>query len=59
MAAVGWHGQNMNGIDMGRYFGTIVPLKNGKVDNKSFLSHLPDNYANSKKGIFLICSGET
>ena len=52
MAAVGWHGQNMNGIDMGRYSGTIVPLKNGKVDNKSFLRHLPDNYANSPPGLF-------
>ena len=52
MAAVGWHGQNMNGIDMGRYLATIVPLKNGKVENKSFIRHLSDNYANAPRGLF-------
>ena len=52
MAAVGWHGQNMNGIDMGRYLATIVPLKKGKVENKSFIRHLPDNYANAPRGLF-------
>ena len=52
MAAVGWHGQNMNGLDMGRYLGTIVPLKNRKVDSRSFIRHLPDNYANAPRGLF-------
>ncbi len=52
MAAVGWHGQNMNGIDMGRYLATIVPLKKEKVENKSFIRHLPDNYANAPRGLF-------
>jgi len=52
MAAVGWHGQNMNGIDMGRYLATIVPLKKGKVEKKSFIRHLPDNYANAPRGLF-------
>ena len=52
MAAVGWHGQNMNGLDMGRYSATIVPLKKGKLENKSFIRHLPDNYANAPRGLF-------
>ena len=52
MAAVGWHGQNMNGKDMGRYLATVVPLKNGKVDNRSFVRHLSDNYANAPQGLF-------
>ena len=52
MAAVGWHGQNMNGIDMERYLGTIVPLKKGRTDSKSFIRHLSDNYANSPPGLF-------
>ncbi len=52
MAAVGWHGQNMNGLDMGRYSATIVPLKKGKLENKYFIRHLPDNYANAPRGLF-------
>lgn len=30
MAAVGWHGENMNGQYMNRYKATIIPIKNNK-----------------------------
>ncbi len=52
MAAVGWHGKNMNGLDMDRYLNTIVPLKNKKLNNSSFIRHLSDNYANAPQGFF-------
>ena len=52
MAAWGWHGINMNGVDMDRYLTTIVPLKKGKPDKNSYIRHLSDNYANSPMGLF-------
>ena len=52
MAAVGWHGKNMNGLDMDRYLNTIVPLINKKLNSNSFIRHLSDNYANAPQGFF-------
>ncbi len=52
MAAVGWHGENMNGLSMSRYLATIVPFKNDKVDKGSLIRHLSDNYANAPQGLF-------
>ena len=52
MAAVGWHGENMNGISMGRYLATIIPFKNGKLDDGALIRHLSDNYANAPQGLF-------
>ena len=34
MAAVGWHGQNMNGQFMNRYHATIIPLVNDRLDTR-------------------------
>jgi len=52
MAAWGWHGINMNGVDMDRYSATIIPLRHGEPDKNSFIRHLSDNYANSPRGLF-------
>ena len=52
MAAWGWHGININGVDMGRYLATVVPLKSSKPDRNSFIRHLSNNYANSPRGLF-------
>ncbi len=52
MAAWGWHGINMNGIDMDRYLASIIPLKVNRPDKNSFIRHLSDNYANSPMGLF-------
>ena len=52
MAAVGWHGENMNGLSMNRYLATIVPFKKNKLDNGSLVRHLSDNYANAPQGLF-------
>ena len=52
MAAVGWHGENMNGLSMNRYKATVVPFKNNKLDDGSLIRHLSDNYANAPQGLF-------
>ena len=52
MAAVGWHGENMNGISMGRYLATIIPFKKKKLDDGALIRHLSDNYANAPQGLF-------
>ena len=52
MAGWGWHGENLNGLHMGRYLATIIPLKNMRPDKSSHVRHLSDNYANSPKGLF-------
>ena len=52
MSAVGWHGENMNGLSMNRYLATIVPFQNDKLDKGSLTRHLSDNYANAPQGLF-------
>ena len=52
MATMGWHGVNMNGIDMNRYLATIIPLKNGQLDSYSFIRHLSNNYSKAPSGLF-------
>lgn len=52
MAAVGWHGENMNGVFMNRYNGTIIPLKNLNLDKQSFIKHISNKYANNPAGLF-------
>ena len=52
MAAVGWHGENMNGQYMNRYKATIIPIKNNKLDKDSFIKHISNNYANNPAGLF-------
>ena len=52
MAAVGWHGENMNGLSMNRYLATIVPFQKNKLDSGSLIRHLSDKYANIPQGSF-------
>jgi len=52
MASIGWHGVNMNGIDMDRYLATIIPLKNGHLDKNSFVRHLSDKFSKAPAGLF-------
>jgi len=52
MATMGWHGVNLNGIDMDRYLATIIPLKNGQLDRNSFVRHLSNNYSKNPAGLF-------
>ena len=52
MSAVGWHGENMNGLSMNRYLATIVPFQKDKLDKGSLIRHLSDNYANAPQGLF-------
>jgi len=52
MASLGWHGTNINGQDMDRYLATIIPINKMKPDNRSFIKHLSNNYANSPRGLF-------
>lgn len=47
MAAVGWHGEMMS-----RYKATIIPLKNNKLYQESYLKHISNNYANNPAGLF-------
>jgi len=52
MATIGWHGVNMNGIDMDRYLATIIPLKNKHLDKNSFVRHLSDKFSKAPAGLF-------
>ena len=52
MAAVGWHGENMNGQYMNRYKATIIPIKNKELNKDSFIKHMSNNYANNPAGLF-------
>lgn len=52
MAAVGWHGQDMNGQFMNRYLATIVPLVNDGLDKSSYIKHISNKYANNPAGLF-------
>ena len=52
MSTLGWHGINMNGIDMGQYLSTMIPLKNKKLDSNSFVRHLSDNFSQNPAGLF-------
>ena len=52
MAAVGWHGQNMNGQFMNRYHATIIPLVNDRLDTNSYIKHISNKYANNPAGLF-------
>jgi len=52
MAAVGWHGEDMNGQYMNRYKATIIPIKNNKLNKASFIKHISNNYANNPAGLF-------
>ena len=52
MAAVGWHGENMNGQYMDRYKATLIPIKKNKLINDSFIKHISNNYANNPAGLF-------
>jgi len=52
MATIGWHGINMNGIDMNRYLATIIPLKKGHLDKNSFVRHLSNKFSVNPAGLF-------
>jgi hypothetical protein len=52
MAAVGWHGEDMNGLFMNRYQATIIPLINSKPDKYSYIKHISNKYANDPAGLF-------
>ena len=52
MAAVGWHGENMNGQFMNRYHATIIPLDNDRLDKNSYIEHISNKYANNPAGLF-------
>lgn len=52
MATIGWHGVNINGKDMNKYIATIIPLKNKKIDNASFVRHLSNNFSINPAGLF-------
>tara|TARA_B100000767_G_scaffold274341_1_gene307002 strand:+ start:1178 stop:2080 length:903 start_codon:yes stop_codon:yes gene_type:complete len=52
MAAVGWHGEDMNGQFMNRYNATIIPIKKKKLVDGSFIKHISNNYANNPAGLF-------
>ena len=52
MATIGWHGINMNGIDMNRYLATIIPLKKRQQDKNSFIRHLSNKYSINPMGLF-------
>lgn len=52
MAAVGWHGEDMNGQFMNRYQATIIPLINNQLDKNSFIKHISNKYANNPAGLF-------
>jgi hypothetical protein len=41
MAAIGWHGLNMN-----RYKNTVLPVKNNKIVDGAKIIHLTNNYSN-------------
>ena len=47
MAAVGWHGKNMD-----RYIATLVPLEKEKLSHGSFIKHISNNYGNNPAGLF-------
>ena len=52
MAAVGWHGEDMNGQFMNRYKATIIPIIDNKPDKNSFINHISNKYANDPAGLF-------
>ena len=52
MAAVGWHGVDMNGQFMNRYKATIIPIIDNKADKNSFINHISNKYANDPAGLF-------
>ena len=52
MSMIGWHGVNMNGIDMNRYLATIIPLKKGQLDKNSFIRDLSNKYSMNPRGLF-------
>jgi len=52
MAAVGWHGEDMNGLFMNRYQATIIPLIDNKPDKYSYIKHISNKYANDPAGLF-------
>ena len=52
MSTIGWHGINMNGIDMNRYLSTIIPLKKGQLDKNSFIRDLTNKYSMNPRGLF-------
>jgi len=52
MAAVGWHGEDMNGQFMNKYQATIIPLIHNKLDKNSYIKHISNKYANDPAGLF-------
>lgn len=52
MAAIGWGGENMNGIFMDRYQATIVPINGNALNPGSFIKHISNNYAKNPAGLF-------
>lgn len=52
MAAVGWHGEDMNGLFMNRYVASIIPIINYNLDKNSFIRHISNKYANAPAGLF-------
>jgi len=52
MATIGWHGINMNGIDMNRYLATIIPLEKDRIDPNSFVKHLSNKFSKNPAGLF-------
>jgi hypothetical protein len=52
MAAVGWHGEDMNGQFMNRYQATIIPIIDNRPHKNSFIKHISNKYANDPAGLF-------
>jgi hypothetical protein len=52
MASIGWHGNNINGGDMGRYISSLLLLKNNKIHESAKLIHLTKNYSKGPSGLF-------
>lgn len=52
MAAVGWHGEDMNGQFMNRYKASIIPISNHNLEKNSFIRHISNRYANAPAGLF-------
>ncbi len=52
MAAVGWHGEDMNGLFMNRYVASIIPITNYNLEKNSFIRHISNRYVNAPAGLF-------
>ena len=52
MSAIGWHGENLNGLFMNRYKATVIPLVNKRIHKSSFIKHASNKYANDPAGLY-------